>query len=162
MLKKSTEKYDGYYEIIISDTDNRKDVSRALTQGKLRKLASRLYTSNLNDAPEVIVKRNLWQIVGQFVPNALIADRTAIELKPAPDGSIFIIADWLLGLIEQGTFIDPSEAVFVILGEHNRRVNSWRSILQGSKCRAFHSRICAREKLPANGRYARFRHSKGE
>lgn len=28
------------------------------------------------------------------------------------------LADWLIGLIEQGTVIDPSEAVFVILGEH--------------------------------------------
>jgi hypothetical protein len=28
------------------------------------------------------------------------------------------LADWLLGLIERGMFADPSEAVFVILGEH--------------------------------------------
>ncbi len=28
------------------------------------------------------------------------------------------LADWLLGLIEQGIFLDPSEAVFVILGEY--------------------------------------------
>jgi Arc/MetJ-type ribon-helix-helix transcriptional regulator len=28
------------------------------------------------------------------------------------------LADWLLGLIEKGTFRDPSEAVFVILGQH--------------------------------------------
>ena len=28
------------------------------------------------------------------------------------------LADWLLGLIEKGIFHDPSEAVFVILGEH--------------------------------------------
>lgn len=28
------------------------------------------------------------------------------------------LALWLLDLIEQGQFIDPSEAVFVILGEH--------------------------------------------
>jgi antitoxin ParD1/3/4 len=27
------------------------------------------------------------------------------------------LADWLLGHIERGTFRDPSEAVFVILGE---------------------------------------------
>lgn len=27
------------------------------------------------------------------------------------------LADWLLGLIEQGVFHDPSEAVFVMLGE---------------------------------------------
>jgi antitoxin ParD1/3/4 len=28
------------------------------------------------------------------------------------------LAEWLLGLIERGVFVDPSEAVFVILGEH--------------------------------------------
>jgi Arc/MetJ-type ribon-helix-helix transcriptional regulator len=28
------------------------------------------------------------------------------------------LADWLLAHIERGTFKDPSEAVFVILGEH--------------------------------------------
>lgn len=28
------------------------------------------------------------------------------------------LAGWLLGLVERGVFLDPSEAVFVILGEH--------------------------------------------
>ena len=28
------------------------------------------------------------------------------------------LADWLLGLVEAGVFTDPSEAVFVICGEH--------------------------------------------
>jgi len=28
------------------------------------------------------------------------------------------LAEWLLDLIERGVFADPSEAVFVILGEH--------------------------------------------
>ena len=28
------------------------------------------------------------------------------------------LAEWLLGLVELGVFADPSEAVFVILGEH--------------------------------------------
>ena len=28
------------------------------------------------------------------------------------------LADWLLGLIEKGVFLDPSDATFVILGEH--------------------------------------------
>lgn len=28
------------------------------------------------------------------------------------------LAEWLLDLIERGVFVDPSEAVFVILGEH--------------------------------------------
>ena len=28
------------------------------------------------------------------------------------------LASWLLGLVENGIFLDPSEAVFIILGEH--------------------------------------------
>jgi antitoxin ParD1/3/4 len=28
------------------------------------------------------------------------------------------LAEWMLGLIERGVFADPSEAAFVILGEH--------------------------------------------
>ncbi len=80
-------------EITVSETNNRRMISRAVNQGKLRKLASRLYTSNNTDTPEAIVKRNLWHIIGQLVPEALIADRTALELKPALDGSVFIVSD---------------------------------------------------------------------
>ena len=80
-------------EIIISETKNRREVSHAVSQGKLRKLASRLYTSNLTDTSEAIIKRNLWHIISQLVPGALIADRTALELKPAQDGSIYIVSD---------------------------------------------------------------------
>ena len=80
-------------EVIVSDATTTEMVSRSVKSGKLRKLASRLYTTNLTDAPEAIVKRNLWEIVSQFAPGALIADRTVLELKPAPDGSVFIISD---------------------------------------------------------------------
>ena len=68
-------------------------MSRAVQTGKLRKIASRLYTRNLGDAPEAIVRRNLWSIVADYFPGALIADRTALENVPAPDGSICLITE---------------------------------------------------------------------
>ncbi len=68
-------------------------MSRAVRTGKLRKIASRLYTRNLIDAPEAIVRRNLWSIVAGYFPGALIADRTALENAPAPDGSICLITE---------------------------------------------------------------------
>lgn len=80
-------------EIILSTTENRKSVAYGVETGSLRKLAPKLYTNNLDDKPEAIVKRNLWQIISLLVPNALVADRTAIELKPSSDGSIFIISE---------------------------------------------------------------------
>jgi hypothetical protein len=41
------------------------------------------------DSIEDIVSRNLWQIVGLLYPNAVVSDRTAIELKPI-NNTIFI------------------------------------------------------------------------
>ena len=80
-------------EAFVSDTAISREVSRAVKAGKLRKLASRLYTRNLTDPPEAIVGRNLWSIVGGYFIGALIADRTALENAPANDGSVCIVSE---------------------------------------------------------------------
>lgn len=80
-------------EAFVSDTAISRGVSRAVKAGKLRKLASRLYTRNLTDQPEAVVGRNLWNIVGGYFPGALIADRTALEIAPANDGSICLVSE---------------------------------------------------------------------
>lgn len=80
-------------EAFVSVTAVSREVSRAVKAGKLRKLASRLYTRNLTDQPEAIVGRNLWNIVGGYFPGALIADRTALENAPANDGSICLVSE---------------------------------------------------------------------
>ena len=78
-------------EAFVSDTSITREVSRAVSAGRLRKLASRLYTRNMADPPEEIVARNLWDIVAGYFPGALIADRTALENAPASDGSVCLI-----------------------------------------------------------------------
>ena len=67
-------------------------VSRGVAAGKLRKLGSRLYTTNLDEEPASLVRRHLWEVVSGFFPGGLVADRTALEQRPAPDGSVFLIA----------------------------------------------------------------------
>ena len=80
-------------EAFVSYTAISRAVSRAVGAGRLRKLASRLYTSNLDDAPEDIVKRNLWGVVSGYFPGALVADRTALEAAPASDGSLCLVSE---------------------------------------------------------------------
>ncbi len=80
-------------EVFVSGTAISREVSRAVKAGRLRKLASRLYTRNLADAPEAIIRRNLWNIVAGYFPGALIVDRTALENAPAEDGSICLVAE---------------------------------------------------------------------
>jgi hypothetical protein len=80
-------------EAFVSDASIAVAVSRAAVKGQLRKLAPRLYTSNLTDTPTAIIRRNLWPIVGGLVPDGLIADRTALENGPASDGSLFLVSE---------------------------------------------------------------------
>jgi len=79
-------------EAFVSDTTISREVSRAVKAGRLRKLASRLYTRNLTDPSEAVVGRNLWTIVAGYFPGALIADRTALENAPADDGSVCLVS----------------------------------------------------------------------
>lgn len=80
-------------EIFVSDTAISKAVSEALARGKLRKLGSRLYTRNLDEEPERLVRRNWYHLITEYYPDALITDRTALENQPAPDGSVCLISD---------------------------------------------------------------------
>ena len=80
-------------EAFVSDRTITREVSRAVKAGRLRKLASRLYTSNMADPPEAVVARNLWRIVAGYFPGALVADRTALENAPASDGSVCLVTD---------------------------------------------------------------------
>ncbi len=83
---------EGLPEVFVSTTEISVAVSRAVRDGTLRQIGSKLYTFNLADEPERIVSRHLWPLVAAYMPDALIADRTAIELRPASDGSIFVIS----------------------------------------------------------------------
>lgn len=52
-----------------------------------------------------------------------VARAKALRQQAGKDGLAFraylppSLADWLLGLVERGTFADPSEAVFIMLGQ---------------------------------------------
>ena len=84
---------DGMPEAFVSDTAISRHVSRAVKAGRLRRLASRLYTRNLTDRPEAVVGRNLWHIVAGYFPGALVADRTGLENAPADDGSVCLVTE---------------------------------------------------------------------
>lgn len=98
---------DAQPEVFVSSRALSSPVSRAVRQGKLRKIGSRLYTRNLADPPERIVRRHLWNLVAGYLPGALIADRTAIENAPAADGSIFVVADRKRPIALPGVTIRP-------------------------------------------------------
>jgi hypothetical protein len=78
-------------EVFLSSTQTSDAVRRAVAAGEARKIGPRLYTSNMATAPATIVRRNAWAIVAAYFPGALVADRTALEHRPAHDGSVFVV-----------------------------------------------------------------------
>jgi Fic family protein len=79
-------------EVFISSKALASTVSKELKKGQLRKLGSRVYTTNLTEPLERLTKRYAWFIVGELFPGSVIVDRTALEHRPASDGSIFLVS----------------------------------------------------------------------
>jgi Fic/DOC family len=79
-------------DIFVSTAATTGLASKGVRAGKLRKLASRLYSRDLSTDPHTLVRQNLWSIVAGYFPDALIADRTALDGAPAHDGSVFLVS----------------------------------------------------------------------
>lgn len=83
---------ENFPEVFLSYDAIKKQVAWALRKGAIRKIGPRLYTKNLKDSPEYIVKKHIWSIVSLYFSDGLVADRTALENAPTRDGSIFLIS----------------------------------------------------------------------
>lgn len=79
-------------EIIFGSSDTRisEAISRRVRSGELRKLAGRIYTPNLADDPEAIIRRNLYVILGQLYPGAVISHRSALEGGLTDNNTLFL------------------------------------------------------------------------
>lgn len=79
-------------EIVFADQDSSvsKKISRMVELGQLRKIAPRLYTSNMVDSPEHIVRRHLLDILGWRIPGCLLTHKSAHLLRPTPEGDIYV------------------------------------------------------------------------
>jgi hypothetical protein len=102
---------DDFPEIFVSTTDTSATVNKAVEAGRLRKIGTRLYTKNLSDAPEDIVRQNWHRLLKSYYPDALIADRTAIENRPAEDGSVFIISSKKRSTVLPGITFKPRKGM---------------------------------------------------
>ena len=80
-------------EVFLSDTKVSYKVSRLVQRNQIRNITGKLYTSNMTDDLDKIIHRRIWEIVALLFPGAIIADRTAFELKPNKHKEIFIISN---------------------------------------------------------------------
>lgn len=77
-------------EVFLATADTSSQLSREARAGRVRRLGARLYTTNLKDPPESVVKRNMWPIVGLLFPGSVVSHRTAFDTLPTPSGTVFL------------------------------------------------------------------------
>jgi hypothetical protein len=79
-------------EIIFVTNDRaiNRQLSKLEKVGQIKKIAPRIYTSNLDESKEVIIRRNIFTILGKLYPGAVLSHRSAIEFKPTPANQIFV------------------------------------------------------------------------
>jgi len=64
--------------------------SRASKRGEIRRLGRGLYSWNLDEPAEQLLRRRWIDVASLYFPGAVLVDRSAIEARPAADGSVFI------------------------------------------------------------------------
>jgi fido (protein-threonine AMPylation protein) len=78
-------------EVFFTSTGTSPAVRALLRAGKIRHVAGRLYTKNLDESLQDVVRRRAWDVAAGIFPGAVIVDRTAFEPHPVgPEGSIFL------------------------------------------------------------------------
>lgn len=120
MLKKHQKKYrDDLPEVFVSNKTMAKYLHRLIKAGLIKKIGPKLYTKNLIDTPEDIIKKHLWIIVSEYFPGGLIADKTAIEGTPSKDGVIYIISEKTRPIKIPGYVIKPRKGAGPLSSDHN-------------------------------------------
>src|ERR1035437_2380463 len=79
-------------EIIFASSDSNlsAQISKLVKEGKIKKIAPRLYTGKINDEAEQLIRRNLFAILGRQYKEAVLSHRSAFEYKPTESGNIFL------------------------------------------------------------------------
>lgn len=83
-------------EVICSSQDSRisNQLKKLIKSGAIRKIAPRIYSSNLDEPVEGIIRRNLFQILGNLYPGTVLSHRSAFEFQPTKTGQIFLTTSY--------------------------------------------------------------------
>jgi hypothetical protein len=78
-------------EIVFASSDKAESrrISALIKADLIRKIAPRIYTSNLVDEPGSIIRKNWYHILSKLYPEALLSHRSALEITPA-HGHLFL------------------------------------------------------------------------
>ena len=92
MQRRSRKPHSQWPDLVVSTAETSDAIVRAAAAGELKALERPFYSPNTKDAIADILRRNAWRVVGALVPGGVISFRTALEARPATDGTVFVVS----------------------------------------------------------------------
>ena len=80
-------------ELVFADRDSSKRYQREVAAGRMRRIARGIYTTNLEDSPDIIVQRNRHDLLDALYPGAVVSHRSAIEIGAAIQPHLWVTAN---------------------------------------------------------------------
>jgi Fic family protein len=107
-------------EIIFATSDSalNRQLSKLEEEGQIKKIAPRIYTSNFNESEEIIIRRNIFTILGKLYPGAVLSHRSAVEFKPTTANQIFVTYTYTKKIELPGITIRFMEGMPAIEGDN--------------------------------------------
>ncbi len=118
--------------LIAKDTNETKNLSRLVEQGKLRRIYHGIYTDALKEPIETIVQSQWMQIVSHIVSEGILSFRTAHDLKPIPYKKDQFIVFMTSSYVK--TIILPGLIVKVLKGNNHSFIEKVLPNLSRSNC----------------------------
>lgn len=100
-----------------SNPSESKKIAELIEQKKLIPLVPRVYTSNLQEPLDGILRRNLWSILGHLFPKAIISHRSAFEFRTSPEKNLYLTYGYRKVLKWPGVTIRFSEGPAPLEGD---------------------------------------------
>ena len=132
-------------EVIFSSPDPKISIqiSKLLKAGAIRKIAPRVYSSNLDEPIEGIIRRNLFRILGNLYPGVILSHRSAFEFQPTKTGALFITTSYTKKVSLPGITLQFLEGHLPIEGDNKFSGELYVS----QKARAFLENLQTSKKL---------------
>ncbi|MBU3714120.1 MAG: cell filamentation protein Fic [Ferruginibacter sp.] len=107
-------------EVLFSSQDPKisSQLSKLIKNGLIRKIAPRIYSSNFTEPIEAIIRRNIFQILGNLYPGTILSHRSAFEFQPTKTGQLFLTTSYTKKVKLPGITLQFLEGVSPIEGDN--------------------------------------------
>ncbi len=125
-------------------------------KGLIKKIAPRIYTSNIEEAPEKTIRRNWFRLLSELYPEAFLSHRSALEKMPTPGGHIFLTHSYTDNILLPGLSIhfqkgyppiDPDDTLFFGTLKSSGLARAYLENLESTRKSGEESKTLTREQL---------------